>query len=149
MSIKKGCIKKVKFYALSAGVINYKYFSNWIAFTIYILPKHFFFHVIAMLCSWNFQVFINQTIPSTSKAVLSGVLAHEEEYIFEYLFWIVISLVMKLDQFIHKVIIGNIFRKYLTWFGWLDPKSRRFLILILFSLFGLCTTLNWKPVTMS
>ena len=66
------------------------------------------------------------TISSTSKVVTSWcVLAHEVEYIFEFIFWIVNHLIMKLGKLPH---MGNIFKKYFAWFVGLGPKSRPLII---------------------
>ena len=50
-------------------------------------------------------------------------LAYKVAYNFKYMFWNTNHLVM-----IFHLVRSSIFRKYFTWFGGLDPKSRPFLI---------------------
>ena len=86
-----------------------------------------------------FILVIFQTIPLTSKVVISlWVLAHKVTYIFEYIFWILHRLVMKIGD----TVMENIFRKYFAWFAGLSPKSRPFLI-------SCSSVINQKAIMMS
>ena len=61
---------------------------------------------------WDIIFFIFKADPSTSKIVTSSwALAHKEEYLFEYIFWISNHLNIKLGQLIDIImnnILGNI-----------------------------------------
>ena len=86
-----------------------------------------------------FILVVFQTIPLTSKAVISlWVLAHKVTYIFEYIFWILHWLVMKIGD----TVMEKIFRKYFAWFAGLSPKSRPFLI-------SCSSVINQKAIMMS
>ena len=64
------------------------------------------------------QFFISKIVPSPLKVVTPWVLAQEEEYIFESIFWIVYHLVIKPGQLIYIAmpnVLGNTWNDLDQW----------------------------------